>query len=194
MKTFNSNSDFDMISEGVDLDDPESIYQYALKIRPKSIPQSNKYMQMCAEMGHTRGQVEYGKILLDEPTNEIELSKVNRNTGDDLEANLKLNEVMAAHYFKLASGHDDPEALYLYGRCLYYGVGVRHDYAKAAKYLERAAFKQNKDAQYLYALCLEEGNGVPQNIPLAIKFYTRAERNDVVSATRHLAGLGAKTK
>lgn len=173
--------------------DPDEAYEIACQLKPKSIPQSNRYMKRAADLGHTKGQIEYGKILLEESGDELnDVIEGTNYYSNDVEKSLKTNEAWAAHYFKLAANHEDAEGLYLYGRCLYYGIGVHHNYAKAVKYLEKAALKNHKDAQYLYALCLKEGNGVPQNIPLAVKYFRKAELNDVVSAKRQLIELGGE--
>lgn len=186
----NTASESEMLSDLDGIRDPDEAYELAIQLKPQSIPESNRYMKRAAELGHTRGQVEYGKILLEENSDELSSAIEGNYYTQQSEKSLKTNEAWAAHYFKLAANHDDPEGNFLYGRCLYYGIGVHHNYEKAVKYLQKAAVKNNKDAQYLYALCLKEGNGTPQNIPLAVKYFKKAELNDVVSAKRHLNELG----
>ncbi len=68
----------------------------------------------------------------------------------------KTNPELAAYWFRKASD-EIPEAMYNYGYCLEYGLGVDRDPVAAAECYRKAAEKKCRPAEFKYAMALIYG-------------------------------------
>ncbi|KAH0788813.1 sel1 repeat family protein [Histomonas meleagridis] len=113
-----------------------------------SLPKDYKQLKKEADKGNTYAQLRCG-ILLD-------------SSGRYEEAN---------QMFKLSADNGNPNAQFLYGMRLEFGVNILPDVPMANLYYRKSALQGNEDAMFRFAMNLENGNGVKANPSEANKFY-----------------------
>ena len=90
------------------------------------------------------------------------------------------NHRRALELYKSASETGDSDAMYLTGKAIMSGVGMRAEYAAARVYILRAARKGYIPAMLTIGILADEGKGVQKNRGDAQRWYTKSINADVI--------------
>lgn len=101
----------------------------------------------------------------------------------------RLRSKNACYWLKQAASKGHARAMYLLGKCCYYGFGIKKSYGQAIWWYQKSLERDENLAEAMWSLgdCYKKGRGVEEDSLRSAEYYRRAkDTGDVIGTLRYI--------